>query len=115
MAVLKKAGAPLPSMKGWVNPYKNDPKSAERGEHLYQINCAQCHGKTGLGDGPVGKVTYVEPPQIGGKKMYPGLEDSYFYYYIYTGKNLMPTFGYRLSNQDICDIINHLRVLQSKN
>jgi mono/diheme cytochrome c family protein len=115
LSALKSIGAPPPSMKDWKNPYAGDKASVARGEQLYLTNCAACHGKTGLGDGKVGEVTYVEPPKIGSGKTYGKLDDGYLYYYIYTGKNLMPSFGYRLPNQEICDIVNHLRELQKVN
>lgn len=115
LSALKNIGAPPPSMKDWKNPYAGDKASVARGEQLYLTNCAACHGKTGLGDGKVGEVTYVEPPKIGSGKTYGKLDDGYLYYYIYTGKNLMPSFGYRLPNQEICDIVNHLRELQKVN
>ena len=35
------------------NPVARTQPNLERGETLYQTNCAMCHGKSGKGDGPV--------------------------------------------------------------
>src|SRR5512140_2891179 len=35
------------------NPIKADAASLARGAELYAINCKQCHGETGEGNGPV--------------------------------------------------------------
>ena len=35
------------------NPVPAGPATIARGERLYQVNCAICHGATGLGDGPM--------------------------------------------------------------
>lgn len=34
-------------------PERIDQASANRGEALFKTKCAQCHGTTGLGDGPL--------------------------------------------------------------
>jgi len=127
--VVKKHNSVPEEMANWTNPVKPDANSLARGEVLFNSNCSGCHGPQGLGDGKVGEVEYVRPAPIGNGKdgqtatvdgqpvplqNYSTTKDAYFYYYIYTGKNLMPMFGYRLSPREICDIINHLRHLQGK-
>jgi mono/diheme cytochrome c family protein len=127
--VVKKRNAVPKEMDSWTNPVKPDAASLARGEVLFNSNCSGCHGVDGLGDGKVGEVEYVRPASIGNGKdgvtatvdnatvplqNYTTVKDSYFYYYIFTGKNLMPMFGYRLTPREICDIINHLHHLQGK-
>jgi mono/diheme cytochrome c family protein len=38
---------------GLVNPVAVSAAMLQQGQVLYQINCAVCHGATGLGDGPM--------------------------------------------------------------
>ena len=111
---LKNLMAPPPEMKEWKNPIPADKASLDRGEQLFFINCMACHGAKGLGDGKVGEVEYIPPAKIGDGATYSKLYDGYFYYYIYTGKNWMPNFGYKLSHEEMCDIINYLRKLQGR-
>ena len=41
--------------KTMENPVKSDAASIKAGQDLYNKNCAACHGKTGIGDGPKSK------------------------------------------------------------
>ena len=92
-------------------PTENDAASQTRGEKLYKVNCAQCHGPTGQGDGKVGEPLGVKPAKIGTPE-YRGRSDGELYHFIMTGKNQMPTFGYKLETREIYDIIHYLRKLQ---
>ena len=47
---------PVPAAeKSKANPVKADDASVKLGLAAYNKNCASCHGKTGLGDGPKGR------------------------------------------------------------
>lgn len=37
------------------------PERITRGAALFEINCSHCHGKVGLGDGPVGRHLVLPP------------------------------------------------------
>lgn len=99
----------------WVNPVKPTEEARARGEKLFATNCALCHGAKGAGDGEVGKACMPMPPAIGTKAKYPNWSkpDGYFYYNIYSGKNNMPAFGYKLTPEEISTIVLHLRQLQA--
>lgn len=44
-----------------------DPtRAAERGELLYRVHCASCHGEDGAGGGPVAEVLEVPPTDLTG-------------------------------------------------
>jgi mono/diheme cytochrome c family protein len=49
-----------------INPVASTAATLQRGQVLYQVNCAVCHGATGLGDGPMrDRLTtagYKNPP-----------------------------------------------------
>ncbi|MBI3925428.1 MAG: c-type cytochrome [Armatimonadetes bacterium] len=95
-----------------ANPVEPTQESVERGQALFRINCSQCHGLLGKGDGPVARFTYVEPKKIGTMEYTDRLTDGQFYYFIATGPVLMPEFGTKLSPREIWDIVNFLRALQ---
>jgi mono/diheme cytochrome c family protein len=46
-------------------PTPGDPELA-RGEVLYRMHCASCHGKQGRGDGPVAEDLRVRPADLTG-------------------------------------------------
>ncbi len=101
-------------LKDLQSPVASDAASLERGEKLYVVNCAQCHGVTGQGDGKVGEPMGIKPAKIGSPEYADRYSDGGFYHFIMTGKNLMPAFGYKLNTREVFDIINYLRKLQGK-
>lgn len=109
-----KSGAVPPELQNLENPVPSTPESIARGQVLYQVNCASCHGATGKGDGPVGQLTYIPPPDIGSARYQTALTDGGFYYFIMVGKNLMPAFAYKMNTHEIFDLVNYLRALQAK-
>lgn len=109
---LMKSNTVPAELRSFKNPVAADESSLADGERLYKTNCAQCHGATGQGDGEVGKVLGVPPAKIG-TAAYRTRGDGELYHFIMTGKNQMPTFGYKLNTHEIMDIINYLRKLQS--
>ena len=55
--LLLAAGTPLRAQE-------SDPAVLERGKRLFEANCAACHGKTGLGDGPLAGMLTVAPGNL---------------------------------------------------
>jgi mono/diheme cytochrome c family protein len=98
-------------LRDFKNPVPRDEASVARGEELYTNNCTQCHGAAGLGDGGVASGLGVQPAKIGSPE-YRTRGDGDLYHFIMTGKNLMPSFGYKLNTHEIMDILNYLRKLQ---
>ncbi|MBT9582113.1 c-type cytochrome [bacterium] len=99
----------------WVNPVKPTAEALERGDKLFTINCAQCHGAKGGGDGKVGEVCAPKPPAIGTKYNNASKSDGFFYFRIYSGQGQMPPFGYKLTPEEISSIVLHMRKLQNSN
>lgn len=105
-----------------VNPRDpSDYRSLENGRVQYETFCAACHGKTGHGDGPVSLTGDIKGPFAG---VFPlvGLvsarSDGYIYNVIRIGNGgfpglRMPSYR-RIPPQDRWDIVNYVRVLDSK-
>ena len=116
--LLYKSGVPS-EIRDAKNPVPYDEASKKRGAELYALNCAQCHGVTGKGEGAVGAkwggpevVPHLgDAAKYGDESRYP---DGFFYHNIIVGKNLMPSFGYKLTSREVWDIVNHIRELQGK-
>lgn len=91
-----------------VNPVKSTPGSVGRGIEIFIDNCAACHGERGEG---------MAAEEAGLKKDAPNLlkrlathTDGDFFWKIQQGRGEMPAFEDELSEQEIWDIINFLKV-----
>jgi hypothetical protein len=94
-----------------TNPLPMSEPVLERGAHVYQTNCAVCHGVTGVGDGPVvgqGKLPFAT------NLMLPttvNRTDGYIYAIVRLGRGLMPSYR-RIPPQDRWAVVNYVRHLQ---
>jgi mono/diheme cytochrome c family protein len=109
--------APTPqavsAMAGLVNPVPADSASVNRGRIQYQINCAVCHGPSGMGNGPAVKYGLF-PPSIGaGSNAANTLSDGYIFGIIRNGRAGMPTYN-RIEEPDRWDIVNYVRSIEGK-
>ena len=110
----------------WVqkNPFTGNTASELRGAKGFRTNCSPCHGNF--------KEGVHEPAVIASKGM-PSLDlsseavrfedpgtnqkpkpDAHFFTYIFNGGVLMPAYGYKLSNDEIWDIVTYVRAAQAK-
>ena len=109
--------AALTSMAGLTNPVPADSASVSRGRIQYQINCAVCHGASGMGDGPVAKIGMLSglaPPPIGPNSNAANtLTDGYLFAIIRNGRVTMPSYN-RIEEPDRWDVVNYIRSLQGK-
>jgi cytochrome c len=100
-------------MAGIPNPVPADSASVGRGRIQYQINCAVCHGPSGMGNGPAVKYGLF-PPSIGaGSNAANTLSDGYLFGIMRNGRAGMPSYN-RIEEPDRWDIVNYVRSLQGK-
>ena len=101
---------------GVTNPVEATDESLARGEALYAVQCASCHGDGGMGDGPAGVALNPAAAPIAHSSQMLG--DDYLYWRISEGGTMapfnsaMPGFA-RLSEQERWDIINYVHALGS--
>lgn len=96
-----------------TNPIEATEASLEQGRVLYQENCLQCHGPSGLGDGPVG-LTLQPPPANLQVHMVPGVHsDGQIFEWLTNGvpDTPMPAFGQTLSEEERWHVVNYIRTL----
>ena len=108
-------GAPqnFTAMAGIQNPTPADSASVNRGRVQFQINCAVCHGPSGMVNQNIMKYGLF-PAAIGGaQNPAAGYTDGYIFAIIRNGKGTMPSYN-RIEEMDRWDIINYLRSLQGK-
>ncbi|MCP4415045.1 MAG: cytochrome c [Chloroflexi bacterium] len=94
------------------NPIPADEVSLARGEQLYNIHCALCHGETGFGDGSIAEF-YEEdpPPDLTGSNI-ASLFDGVIFRTITQGQKTMPALSENLTPRDRWDVVNYLRTLE---
>lgn len=94
------------------NPVPMTEASVKRGEALFTTFCAPCHGADGKGQGPV-SAKFVPPPPLDGPAT-KGRTDGYIYATIQLGSlsTIMPAYGYRMTGQEMWDLVNYVRRLQ---
>lgn len=107
-------------MNGIPSPYRDmsNPLSATKeniadGRKLYMADCASCHGKKGLGNGPAGGALNPPPSDLAALMAMPMATDSYLYWTIAEGGRVlntaMPSFKDTLKRNQIWKVILFLR------
>lgn len=112
-------GEPPAEYRNLRNPYRDDPDARARGAEAYQALCSQCHGPTGVGDGPDAQGLSPAPSDLTAPGRVKGLSDGYLYWRIAEGgafppfNSLMPAWGTLLSESEIWELVSYLRTLGS--
>ncbi len=99
---------------GIVSPVAaDDEESIARGQEVYRINCAECHGDGGMGDGQTGEQLNPSPAFIAHTSQM--MSDSYLFWRVNEGgaafETGMPAFKEKLTEEEIWDAINYVRAL----
>jgi len=81
--------------------------SLQRGQVLFSIHCALCHGDSGVGDGPLAKYFSPRPFDLTSKHVHD-LPDDVFFLVITEGLGPMPSLAENLSPSERWDVINHV-------
>ena len=96
------------------NPVKADDKSVAAGKVLYTKNCADCHGKKGLGDGSKAADIKTTVTDLTTSE-FQGQTDGAIFYKISEGRKDMPKTKKDLpDDEDRWAIVNYLRTLKKK-
>lgn len=95
-----------------TNPIQGDSVSLQRGEILYSIHCALCHGTSGQGDGPIAPYYESQPPTDLTQSYIAFMFDGNLYRTISQGFGQMPGLSENLTARERWDVINYLRTLE---
>jgi len=97
--------------KTMQNPVKSDAVSIKAGQDLYIKNCAACHGKTGMGDGP--KAKGLKTPVASFLKAdFQSQSDGDLFYKSKTGRGDMPKYEGKIDDTGLWQIIDYTRTLK---
>jgi mono/diheme cytochrome c family protein len=99
------------NFKSMKNPVATSDASTKAGLALFTKNCAACHGKTGLGDGVKARALKTFPGDFS-KAEFQNLADGELFFKTKTGRDEMPKYEGKLSDDDIWNTINYMRTLK---
>lgn len=95
------------------NPVAADAASIAAGKTVYDKNCANCHGKTGTGDGMMGAELNPKPSNLTDAEWKHGSTDGELFLVIKDGSKGtgMKSFNSKLTERQIWDVVNYVRSL----
>jgi mono/diheme cytochrome c family protein len=99
-----------------VNVVPADAVSLQRGQLLFERNCALCHGPAGQGDGPISqyfKADARKPANLTDPRI-AQQADGTLYITIAQGFGQMPPLGENLDVRERWDVVNYVRSLSKK-
>lgn len=94
-----------------VNPIPVTDHTLARGEYLYGNFCAECHGITGEGDGPIIAKKFPAPPSLKSTKLKEYSEGRLFHV-ITVGFGDMPPHGEQIAINDRWYITHFIKRIQ---
>jgi mono/diheme cytochrome c family protein len=83
----------------------------QRGQERFNINCAVCHGKVGLGNGVASQYGIVAIANLQDERIRT-MPDGQLFSTITNGKNTMGAYGPNIAVEDRWAIVAYLRTLQ---
>lgn len=102
----------IPGLGAPDNPIEADGDSIERGRILYSIHCAQCHGATGEGNGPVAPFLTKKKPADLTLEATQTKSDGTLFLTISNGvPEAMPALNENLNIRERWDLVNYLRTV----
>ena len=119
-AVLMFSASLVAQPKPWVvpanfktmkNPVAVGDVSTKAGLALYTKNCASCHGRAGLGDGVKARSLKSFPGDFS-KADFQKESDGDLFYKTKAGRDEMPKYEGKLSDDDIWNTVNYMRTLK---
>jgi mono/diheme cytochrome c family protein len=97
--------------KDLKNPVKTSDASIQEGMSQYRKDCAKCHGKEGLGDGPKGKMLETFPGNFTIAE-FQAETDGEIFFQSKMGRGEMPSYENKLEDNEIWNIVNYIRTLK---
>jgi len=111
MSFQKKPWTVPDAAKNKKNTVAANAASIADGKTLWGTHCKSCHGTKGLGDGPKAPQLKTEPGDFS-KSDVQGQTDGSLFYKISQGRDDMPGFKSKISDQDdIWSLVNYIRTL----
>lgn len=94
-----------------ASPVPATAELLERGRERFDIYCAPCHARTGLGNGMVVRRGFLPPPSLTDARIV-ALADGQIFQVISKGKGNMPSYAKQVPEADRWAIVAYVRALQ---
>ena len=106
-------GNPAAAAEKLKNPRPGDfsPVLIGRGQKLYSIYCALCHGVLCKGDGQIAAKMPWPPPSLINEKVV-AFPDGLIYHIITDGQGVMGSYANQIPTEDRWAVVNFVRSLQ---
>jgi mono/diheme cytochrome c family protein len=102
----------IPGLGAPENPVDADADSLARGELLFGVNCAQCHGASGEGNGVIANFLENKKPANLASDLIQEKSDGAFFLTISNGvPGSMPALNENLTVRQRWDVVNYIRTL----
>ena len=98
----------------WQEPEPATSESVTRGERLFEVHCAACHGAEKRGDGPQARALPIPPADLTAEHLWDHADGELFWWLTAgmpgpDGHLVMPGFGETLSEEDRWALIDAIR------
>ncbi len=94
-----------------TNPEEASKANIAIGKSFYTKHCQSCHGKTGLGDGTKADSVDGDLGDFSSKE-FQSQTDGALFYKSYIGRNDMPSFEKKMSEEDMWLTVHYMRTLK---
>jgi len=102
----------IPGLGAPENPIEADPDSVARGELLFGVNCSQCHGSGGQGNGVIANFLENKKPADLTSDLIQEKSDGAIFLTISNGvPGSMPALNENLTVRERWDVVNFVRTL----
>jgi mono/diheme cytochrome c family protein len=102
----------IPGLGAPENPVEADADSLDRGELLFNVNCAQCHGTAGEGNGVIANFLENKKPADLTSDLIQDKSDGTIFLTISNGvPGSMPALNENLTVRERWDVVNYIRTL----
>ena len=91
-----------------ANPHAADAASLKAGKAVYNAECADCHGRSGAGDGPGARDLKSAVPPLTRPEVWRQ-SDGELFWKLSTGRGDMPGFDDMLSDDERWHAVNYAR------
>ena len=95
-----------------MNPMATTPETIDKGQRLARQSCAECHGETGLGDGPAAAGMTLRPASWRTPE-FQAQSDAYIFWKLSAGRGAMPPAG-RMPEAERWQVISFIRKPRSE-
>jgi putative copper export protein/mono/diheme cytochrome c family protein len=92
-------------------PVKYTTLAIARGGASYDVNCAQCHGLDGRGDGPSAAALPIRPADLAAHALHHRSGDLFWWIAHGIPDTPMPAFSPRLGDEELWGLVQYLRAL----